>query len=300
MSKPVPFSQRFGTGFPTRPLDKEVPGTAHIGLISILFKLAKKDYVSDWSAISDELLHTSRRLRDEFSDIQNIDDQEICKIVIRELQWEKFYIFCERVFKILQAREHWNDENGEMETTKTLEEVQSFFTDEINELLAEENLAYEFANGLFQRRGRPQTQKSLQRISAVLSEPRYNQPRNHYNKAVKFFNERPNPDVENCIKEAVCALEAFTEIIFGKKAAKNFEEAIRAKQGNSEGQIPSTIGESIIKLRAFRGNAKGVAHAALEGGLVSEIEAELVLNLVATYISYLHDKFPSREEEVPF
>jgi hypothetical protein len=126
------------------------------------------------------------------------------------------------------------------------------------------------------------------------------QARNHYNKAVKFFNERPSPDVHNCVKEAICALEAFAEIIFGKKAAKSFDEVIRSREGNAEGKIPPSIGESIIRLRAFRGNAQGVAHAALEGSFVGVIEAELTLSLVASYITYLNDRFSQGEEEIPF
>ncbi|MGI5837318.1 MAG: hypothetical protein ACOX87_12645 [Chloroflexota bacterium] len=61
-----------------------------------------------------------------------------------------------------------------------------------------------------------------------------------------------------------------------------------------------TIGESIIKLRAFRGDAMGVAHAALSGAEVDTPEAELALNLVASYVTYLHDKFAVKEEEIPF
>ena len=137
-------------------------------------------------------------------------------------------------------------------------------------------------------------------MGSVLSDPRYARVRTHFNKATKFYTDRTAPDSQNCIKEAACALEAFVEILFGKKAAKNFDEVIRSKQGNLEGQIPPTIADGIIKLRAFRGNAQGVAHAALDGGFVSEIEAELVLNLVASYVTYLNDRFPLKEEEVPF
>jgi hypothetical protein len=38
----------------------------------------------------------------------------------------------------------------------------------------------------------------------------------------------------------------------------------------------------------------------LEGGYVDMVEAELVLSLVATYITYLNDRFPVNEEEIPF
>jgi hypothetical protein len=297
MTNVIPFNQRFGTGLPDRPLDREVPESARIGLIGILGKLESDGYISSWGTLATEALHTGRRLRKDF---EKIGDETLCTDLVMQMGWDRFYIFCERVYRVLQPRQYYDNFEQEFVGMGSLEESQVYFSAELNELLAEENLAYEFVEGIFQRRGRPQTQKSLRRASAVLADPKFSQARNHYNKAVKFFSERPNPDVENCIKEAACALEAFVEILFGKRAAKNFDEAIRSRQGNSEEKIPPTIGESIIKLRAFRGSAKGVAHAAIEGGPVSEVEAELALSLVASYITYLRDKFPPKEEEIPF
>jgi hypothetical protein len=285
----VPFNRRFGTGTPTPPVDGEVPDTARIGLIHILDMLVSMDFIYSWHPVAMAALRIARRLRQDFD--HDAEHQDIAISIIRELSWDQFYSFCERLFECLQEPER---------VEGTLVDGQRLFTEALNELMAEENLAYEFANGQFQRRGRPQTQRNLQRVSTVLADARYSLVRNHYNKAVKFFNERPNPDVHNCVKEAVCALEAFATITFGKKASRNFDECIRSKQGNSEGQLPPTIGDSIIKLRAFRGNAQGVAHAAIDGGHVGVAEAELVLSLVATYITYLHDRFAPREDEIPF
>ena len=56
----------------------------------------------------------------------------------------------------------------------------------------------------------------------------------------------------------------------------------------------------IIKLHAYRGSGQGVAHAALAGTKVSELEAELVLSLVASYITYLTDLLLRPEDENPF
>jgi hypothetical protein len=103
-------------------------------------------------------------------------------------------------------------DGGELVARYPVELAQEYYCRRVNRLLAEENLAYVFANGEFQRRGRPHTQKSLQRVGAVLGDSRYQQARAHYNKAVGFFNERPDPDVHNCIKEdiktAACSKKA--------------------------------------------------------------------------------------------
>ncbi len=289
MPRVIPFTQRFRTGSPSAPLDKEVPETARIGFVNILGRLIRRDFLYSWFIPASEALMVGRHLRQDFDD--QVQDEDIFISIIKELRWDRFYILCEKIYGDLQT-----PQEGE----ETSVDGQILYTDAINELMAEENLAYEFRDGIFQRQGRPQTQRSLQNVSSVLADPRFVQARNHYNKAVKFFNERPNPDVQNCVKESVCALEAFAEIIFGKKAGKGFDEVIRSKQGNAEGKIPPSIGESIIRLRAFRGNAQGVAHAALEGGFVGVFEAELTLSLVASYITYLNDRFTLGEDEIPF
>lgn len=285
----IPFNRRFGTGLPTPPLDKDVPESARIGLINILDKLIRNDYLYSWNLLANEALLVGRKLRQDFD--EHTQDQEICTTIIKSFYWDRFYIFCENLYQYVQAPADRDESDAE---------AKRVYTDHINSLLVEENLAYEFSDGLFHRRGRPQTQKGFQKASAVLADERYSPARKHYNNAVKFFNERPEPDARNCIKEAVCALEAFAEILFGKKAAKSFEEVLRSKKGTGEHEIPPTIVDGIIKIRAFRGDAQGVAHAALEGSSATIIEAELVLSLVASYITYLNDKFALKHDEIPY
>ena len=85
-----------------------------------------------------------------------------------------------------------------------------------------------------------------------------------------------------------------------KPASKNFTRAVKQLEGNGPEQIPPPIAEGMIRLHAYRGSGQGVAHAALGGSRVSEVEAELVLNLVASYVTYLVDFFPQPEDETPF
>jgi hypothetical protein len=165
--------------------------------------------------------------------------------------------------------------------------------------MEEENLVFHLSDGQFHRRGRAQTQKVFERVGAVLANPKLEKVKNHYNKARKFFDARPTPDLENCVKEALCALEACIEILTAKNASKEFEKTIRQLQGNRPNQIPSPIGEGMIKLHSYRGSGQGVAHASLQGNRVALVDTELVLSLVASYITYLVDLFPS-VEDIPF
>jgi hypothetical protein len=133
-------------------------------------------------------------------------------------------------------------------------------------------------------------------MGAVLADTRLEQVKNHYIKARKFFDLRPTPDPENCIKEALCSLEASIEILTTKNASKEFEKVIKQLEGNNSNQIPYPIGDGLIKLHSYRGSGQGVAHAALLGNKVTILEAELVLNIVASYITYLADLFPFDDE----
>jgi hypothetical protein len=210
------------------------------------------------------------------------------------LDWIQTYIFCERIYdKLLQATQRSYDEYD------TLDDVRTYFAKEINLLLDEEGLAYTFVDGRFIRRGSAQTQIAFARVGTVLSDTRLNKVKLHFNKAREFFNKRPEPDVENCVKEALCSLEACVEILTRKQASKDFERAIRQLQGNEQEKIPAPIGESMIKLHGYRGSGQGVAHAALEGARVSPDEAELILSLVASYITYLYNLY-IQEDEFPF
>ena len=112
----------------------------------------------------------------------------------------------------------------------------------------------------------------------------------HFLKAIDFFDANPDSDPQNCVKESVCALEAFVELLVPKKLS--FLASIQFIRRTHSEQFPPTLSESMIKLYAYRGAGKGVAHAATEGGSkVSQSEAELVLNLTSAYILYLHDVF---------
>jgi hypothetical protein len=121
----------------------------------------------------------------------------------------------------------------------------------------------------------------------------------HYNKALRFFHTFPTPESANTIKEAVCALEAAASSLTGRSSKEDLSKAITRLQGNAPGQIPAPIAQGMIKLYGYRGGAKGVAHAARDGNRASELEAELVLSLAASYITYLYDLL-KESNDIPF
>ena len=95
-----------------------------------------------------------------------------------------------------------------------------YIASEIERLILEENLAFEFSDGVVRRRGRRHTEDKVTRAHVVMGDSRLNESRKHYTKALNFFRNPTAPDYENCVKEAVCAVEAAGKALFpASKAA---------------------------------------------------------------------------------
>jgi hypothetical protein len=291
MSNQSNFKQRIGID-QGQPIENDFPRSARTALAYLFADLANKGFLIDKKRVLLELNRIGRLTNDGSESTGNKNPAFANELANRlyRLNWYQVYSFCERVYINFLMEDPFGF---------SIQDVQLYFSQEVNTILDEENIAFHFANGQFHRRGKAQTQKAIERVGSVLSNPTLSVVRNYYNKARKFFDQRPNADFENCVKEALCSLEACVEILTGKRASKDFEKSIKQLLGNNDKQIPSPIGEGMIKLHAYRGSGQGVAHAAMQGNRVSSLDAELVLSLTASYITYLSDLYLPKED-VPF
>lgn len=290
----MPFPKRF-VFQDEKLIDNDFPQKARIALGYVFSDLKLKWYLVNENQVFLELNRTGRLTSRELGDIDQNQESFINQFMtkLNKLTWYQVYYFCERAYEKLLC-----DVEANFSYT-SIEEVRNYYTKEINKIILEENLSYYMNNGVFERRSHIQTQKSLEKAGSVLSDPRLNKVKIHFNKAKKFFDARPQADLENCVKDALCALEASIEILTSKKASNDFEKSIKQLEGNKSRQIPSPIAQSMIKLHSYRGSAQGVAHAALDGNKLGPEEAELVLSLTADFITYLVSSFPFIED-VPF
>jgi hypothetical protein len=294
----LPFNQRVGVST-AKPISDDFPESAKTALAFLLQDLVQQGFASGWNELITELQRTGRQHDREAFDYYP-DNLDLALWLLEEMDWWRIYIFCERVYQHHLKETSSTNENG-WTTNTDIKEVQKYYTDEINALLAEEDLVYQFTDGEFQKRGRAQTQKSTKRVHTILSDPKLHEVLAHYNKARGFFDKRPEADVENCVKEALCALEAAFEILTDKTASKNFTKVVKQMEGNGIREIPPPIAQGMIKLHGYRGSGQGVAHAALGGNKVSDVEAELVLSVTASYITYLYDLLSETEDDdIPF
>jgi hypothetical protein len=287
MPEPI-FTQRFGLA-PSQMIDDDFPASALPALYWILRDLVERDYVPGWNSVTKELGWVARKTGINFS----------VEETLTELHWTKVYIFCERVYsKILREKGQWS--GGEWIEQASLAQVQEHYQQALNELLAEESIAYEFRDGKFYRPGRHQTQKSLAQGFKVLALPELSSAAAHFRKANAFFSSVLDPDYPNAVKEAVSALESTLKALFPEFASKDFNNILAKLRGTREGQIPPTIVKGMQALYEFRGAATNVAHGGADGGIVSPEVAELVLSLAASYIVFLVNFRDSQGEEIPF
>lgn len=281
-------------------IDNDFPMDSRIAVGYLILSLINSGYIRDSEGVFSELFRTGRLTKHDLPHAgYRINANQIIT-PLQDMQWFRVYIFCERLYDTLLVAAGYSEGDYWIESVP-LVDVKQYFSTEINSIMAEDNLAYIFVNGRFQRRGRAHTQSAFRRIGTVLSDTRLTQTRRHYIKARKFFDERPVPDTENCIKEAICSLEDCVQSLTQLKASRDFAGSIRKLQGLNPGQIHPSIAEGIIKLHAYRGGARGVAHAAPDGGPTTAVDAELVLSLVASYVTYLVDLYATQEDnDAPF
>lgn len=290
------FTQRIGVN-QNAPIANGFPDTAKTGLWYILKrfvteeKVRHRDEKNPWDLIILEMLRTIRTeaVPAEPDAFPNLPEED-CHDSLKAMSWTQVYIFCERFYAHILNDAGYLDRDGDWIVRIPVSTARDEFTDEINNLLGEENLSFVFENGEFRRAGRPQTQKNISRMNAVLVEPRLERVLKHFQKAYAFFSAKA-PDNENALKEAVTAVEAAIEIVSGNKVSKDFAKEVLKL---SEAGIPATIVQVLVKLHACRGSASGAAHANVTGGFkVGSLEAELMLSLSAAVITYVVDYYNS-------
>src|SRR5438046_4531783 len=101
-----------------------------------------------------------------------------------QLPWDKVFDFCERFYSHLaQDYRRYDREAEEWVRISTKSDAQQYIAGEIQCLFLEENLAFEFSDGIVRRRGRRNTADQVSRAGAVLGDPRLAKALGHFIKA---------------------------------------------------------------------------------------------------------------------
>jgi len=275
----VPFSAR-NRGASAQ-IDNACPESTRIGLLHILRELIERNYIAGWPNVVRELERIGR-LRPE----QCYNNPEGADQALAQLEWDKVFDFCERLYSHLAQDVYHGDNFGPPELTTPRSEVQKYIAAELQRLFVEEHLTFEFSNGLVRRRGSRNTAEQIGRGEFILSDPRLSEARKHYNKALRYFRDVSKPDYENVVKEAVCAVES-TAIELLHTGGSTLDDVLKVITGAGEGELPKAIAKTFEALYGFRNGGKGVSHGSATGGAVTKDLAEYALAVAASQIVLL-------------
>lgn len=194
--------------------------------------------------------------------------------VMRQSHWYQVYDILEEVADVIK------EQLGEEELLE--------FSQKINAILTGEGIVWKFEEGKIVRRYNAHVEEQVKKAQTLLVDPKFKGPDEQFAKAIEHLNRRPNSDEENCVKDAVGALEAVANII-AEKSGKQLNDLLKEEPFKSG--IHPTIVQSIEKLYAYRGAAPGAGHGQVGPAVIGIAEAMWVLTVSAATIIYLINKF---------
>lgn len=195
---------------------------------------------------------------------------EISQAII-QCKWYEVLDLCEVTYKTCSLMEN--------------REIKEVLASELNNLLETTSMGYRMKEGCIEPIRASAVYKEIEKAKLLLKEPEFEGPEEQFEKALHFLNQRPKPDVENCIKDAVGAVEAVARIVTGHKSNLNKI----AQDIAQEGIIIKPVDQIFDKVYACRGSLG--AHGQTTKSVISAEEAELILSICASMIIYLAKKY---------
>ncbi len=268
------FSKRYNLRpTPDGLMYENVPERPRIGLYHIIEKYFGGEYQRKYSELYGNICVALRIPHERRIGVYDSERTPYIEKIINTCLWWQFYDICEVMWDTISSGD-FVSEIGK-------------FSKEVNELFREEQLGFKLSNGKVQKIGSGFIDANINETRFLLKEPEFKSADELFEKAIKALNERPKPDVENCIKDAVSAIESIARILTNNEKALLSDFIKESVQNNV---IPKPLDQTFQKIYAYRGNEPGVAHGAIKPSKVTEDEAELVLAMSAAMIIYLVKK----------
>jgi len=266
------FSKRYGLRpTPEGLMYEDVPERARVGSYHLVERFFGGEHQISHLHLYQEICVALRIPRERGLNAHSAS--VVIERLIKNCEWHQFYDVCEVVWETLSVSNYSSDQRE--------------FALQVNVLFREEQLGFEMRDGKVEKVGSGFIDAKVKEARYLLKEPEFKGADELFEKAIKALNERPKPDAENCIKDAVASVESVGKIIRKDKNAR-IDNII--KDAIQKGVIPRLLGDPIIKLYAYRGNEPAIAHGGIEPSKVTEDEAEFVLSITAAIIIYLVKK----------
>ena len=173
------------------------------------------------------------------------------------------------------------------------------YTIAINKILSAENIGWRLIHGILEKSGNEiLAGPVLGKVRLLLANPLYKGPNDQFNNALKFFNQRPNADKVNCIKEAVGALEGLARILL-KDFAITLGKATEAFA--KMGVLKKPLDRTFHALFGYASELPGARHGAHDLPEIDMNETEFVLYASASCMLLLASRYqpPAAIPETP-
>ena len=154
----------------------------------------------------------------------------------------------------------------------------------LSKLFLEEGIGWQIDGTKITRRQAPVLESRIRETTLLLSDPKLGASEQAWKKAVDALNRRPEPDIENCIKDAVVAVEAIANIVVGV-TGQELDKVVDTLANNN--RVPKPLHLTLKHPFHYRGNQANVAHGTGEISKARIEDAEYVLNWAAASVVYL-------------
>ncbi|MBC8279951.1 MAG: hypothetical protein H8E48_04110 [Chloroflexi bacterium] len=265
-----PFSQRYGMGAEKKPLQTDdLPKWIRAEFIHVLKQNTGQNFCqSFYESLRPLIWEVTNEKPADFSPWDDFS-WNVIEDVLSECQWAAFFEACEVAV--------------ELTTYSDGLKIQS----DMNKLFARDLLAWRFEGGEVVLAQPAAITAIIEEVKGILAEPRFAVPNDQFRKANGHLNSKPTPDTENCIKDAIGALEGVAQIVMGQVDGTLGD---LLKKGVLKSDIPLHLNKIIDRIYVYRGNQDGVAHAKTSHANIPIQDANYVLSLCAASIVYLGQK----------
>jgi len=257
-----PFSLRFGVRpSPQSRQPDDVPDSAKVKLAALIDRLRNSKYLPGAYSLGPKLYDALGRRSEGHGDMNQI------RQLVHALEWWEFYDLCEELLRLARSPDQ--------------------VAAKIDAVFMSEGLPYAItAAGIAWRLNRPAAE-AVEMTSLLLGSPEFQGPSQQWDKARGHLARRP-PDPENCIKDAVGALEGLARII-SQRPSDTLGQIIKSMARNLA--IHQTLANAMSNLYGYRSDEQAIAHGATAALEDLVPEAELVMHWCAAAMAYLVKKW---------
>ncbi len=281
---------------------EEAPHKLRIGLINLIEDYIKQRYFFDYEQLYK--LITDCFMIERKSGINY--EENVRYLVKNKLDWNEIYDLIEFLYAKLIYKEYDGFLGCYEEIPDQTKKLRYDYTVKINDLLSKCNIGWRLKKGRLER-FIPEfiDTEIIQKTNILLKQKIFEGPNSQFNKALELLSNRPKPDVINCIKEAVGALEGTVRILLGDEKitlGKAIDKLV------AEGKIKKPLDKIFHVLYGLASDSPGVRHGATRKPDLSVSEATFLVFVSASCINFLCELFgynpiqvsEASEEDIPF